>query len=108
LQAVDLLAEVALLLEVGGRPGCCPVRLKCGRKVASHLEEVAADGVEAAIGSGGDFAWQRFSATRRLESGDHRILARATDCRGHVQPQAGARNEIHTVSLRVRAGLLAG
>ena len=50
LQAGDLLIEVALLLEVGGHPGCGPVRLKRGGTVASHLEEVAADGVEAAVG----------------------------------------------------------
>lgn len=51
---------------------------------------------------GGDFAWQQFSATRRLGPGDYRILARATDYRGQVQPQADARNQIHSVSLRVR------
>lgn len=51
---------------------------------------------------GGDFAWQQFSADRRLGPGDYRILARATDCRGRVQPQADARNQIHAVSLRVR------
>jgi hypothetical protein len=50
LQAGDLLIEVALLREVGGRPGCGPVRLKRGSTVASHLEKVAADGVEAAVG----------------------------------------------------------
>jgi sulfane dehydrogenase subunit SoxC len=52
--------------------------------------------------SGGDFAWQQFSADRRLGPGDYRILARATDCRGRVQPQADARNQSHAVSLRVR------
>jgi sulfane dehydrogenase subunit SoxC len=51
---------------------------------------------------GGDFAWQQFSAARHLGPGDYRILARATDCRGRVQPQADARNQIHAVSLRVR------
>jgi sulfane dehydrogenase subunit SoxC len=50
----------------------------------------------------GDFAWQRFSATRRLGPGDYRIRARATDRRGRVQPAAGARNEVHAVSLQVR------
>ena len=50
LQAGDLLIEVALLLEVGGYSGCGPVRLKRGSTVASHLQEVSADGVEAAIG----------------------------------------------------------
>jgi sulfane dehydrogenase subunit SoxC len=50
----------------------------------------------------GDFSWQRFSATRRLEPGDYRIQAQATDGRGRVQPQADARNQVHTVSLRVR------
>jgi DMSO/TMAO reductase YedYZ molybdopterin-dependent catalytic subunit len=50
----------------------------------------------------GDFAWQQFSADVRLEPGDYRILARATDRRGRVQPQAGARNQVHAVSLRVR------
>jgi sulfane dehydrogenase subunit SoxC len=53
-------------------------------------------------GSGGDFAWQQFSADRHFGPGDYRILARATDRRGRVQPQAGARNQIHAVSLRVR------
>jgi sulfane dehydrogenase subunit SoxC len=53
-------------------------------------------------GSGGDYAWQQFSAGLRLGPGDYRILARATDCRGRVQPAAGARNEVHAVSLRVR------
>jgi DMSO/TMAO reductase YedYZ molybdopterin-dependent catalytic subunit len=53
---------------------------------------------------GGDFAWQRFSATRRLGPGDYRILARATDRRGRVQPPADARNETHSVALRVRPG----
>ena len=52
--------------------------------------------------SGGDFSWQQFSADRHFGPGDYRILARATDCRGRVQPQAGARNQIHAVSLRVR------
>ena len=50
----------------------------------------------------GDFAWQRFTAILRLEPGDYRIQAQATDCRGRVQPQADARNQVHTVSLRVR------
>jgi hypothetical protein len=50
LQAGDLLMEVALLLEVSGRSGCGSVRLQCGTTVASHLEEVPADGVEATIG----------------------------------------------------------
>ena len=45
--------------------------------------------------------WQEFSADRPLGPGDYRILARATDGRGRVQPQAGARNQIHAVSLRV-------
>jgi hypothetical protein len=49
LQAVDLLVEVALLLEVSGCLGCGSVRLKRGSRVASHLEEVAADGVETTI-----------------------------------------------------------
>ena len=53
-------------------------------------------------GSGGDFAWQQFSADRRLGPGDYRIMARATDSRGRVQPQDGARNQVHAVSLRVR------
>jgi sulfane dehydrogenase subunit SoxC len=52
--------------------------------------------------SGGDFSWQQFSADRHLGPGDYRILARATDCRGRVQPRAGARNQTHSVSLRVR------
>jgi sulfane dehydrogenase subunit SoxC len=52
--------------------------------------------------SAGDYAWQRFSATRRLGPGDYRVLARATDCRGRIQPQADARNQVHAVSLRVR------
>ena len=53
-------------------------------------------------GVGGNYAWQRFSGGLRLAPGDYRILARATDGRGRVQPPAGARNEIHAVSLRVR------
>ena len=53
-------------------------------------------------GSIGDFAWQQFSADLRLAPGDYRVLARAADCRGRVQPQAGARNQVHAVSLRVR------
>jgi sulfane dehydrogenase subunit SoxC len=54
-------------------------------------------------GNGGEFAWQQFSAARRLEPGDYRIMARATDRRGRVQPQADARNEIHAVSFHVRS-----
>jgi DMSO/TMAO reductase YedYZ molybdopterin-dependent catalytic subunit len=53
-------------------------------------------------GRGGDYAWQQFSAGLRLGPGDYRILARATDCRGRVQPAAGARNQVHAVPLRVR------
>ncbi len=53
-------------------------------------------------GVGGDYAWQQFSAGLCLRPGDYRILARATDCRGRVQPPAGARNEVHAVCLRVR------
>jgi sulfane dehydrogenase subunit SoxC len=53
--------------------------------------------------SGGDFGWQQFSASLRLGPGDHRILARATDCRGRTQPQAGTRNQIHAMSLRVQS-----
>jgi hypothetical protein len=45
LQAGDPLIEVALLLEVSGRPGCSPVRLQRGGTVVSHLQEVAADGL---------------------------------------------------------------
>jgi hypothetical protein len=52
---------------------------------------------------GGDFAWQQFTAERYFEPGNYRIEARATDRRGRVQPRAGARNQIHAVSLRVRA-----
>jgi DMSO/TMAO reductase YedYZ molybdopterin-dependent catalytic subunit len=51
--------------------------------------------------SAGGFAWQQFSAGLRLGPGDYRILARATDRRGRVQPQAGARNQVHAVPLRV-------
>ena len=50
LQSGDLPIEVALLLEVRGRSGCGSVRLDCGSTVARHLEEVAADRVEAPIG----------------------------------------------------------
>jgi sulfane dehydrogenase subunit SoxC len=50
----------------------------------------------------GDFAWQQFSADLRLPPGEHLVLARATDGRGRVQPLAGARNEAHAVSVRVR------
>ncbi|HXT94233.1 MAG TPA: hypothetical protein VN714_33790, partial [Trebonia sp.] len=50
MQAGDLLIEVALLLEVGGRQGCGLVCRKRGTAVAGHLQEVAADGVEAAVG----------------------------------------------------------
>jgi hypothetical protein len=49
-QAGDLSIEVALLLGVGGHPGCGSVRLERGSRVASPHEEVAADSVEAAIG----------------------------------------------------------
>jgi Pro-kumamolisin, activation domain len=49
-QAGDLLGQVALLLEVGGRSGCGLVRLDGGSTVASQLEEVSADGVEATVG----------------------------------------------------------
>jgi DMSO/TMAO reductase YedYZ molybdopterin-dependent catalytic subunit len=49
----------------------------------------------------GDFAWQRFAATQRLEPGDYQVQARATDRRGQVQPQAGARNQVHSVSFTV-------
>ncbi|MGH3262705.1 MAG: molybdopterin-dependent oxidoreductase [Trebonia sp.] len=48
-----------------------------------------------------DHAWQRFSADRYLEPGEYRVLARATDSLGRVQPQAEARNQVHAVSLRV-------
>jgi DMSO/TMAO reductase YedYZ molybdopterin-dependent catalytic subunit len=51
---------------------------------------------------GEDFGWQHFSADCHLEPGDYRILAQATDCHGRVQPRAGARNQTHSVSLRVR------
>ena len=51
LQAGDLLIEVALLLEVGGHPGCGPVRLKRGSTVASHLA-----GPEVALGEVNDLA----------------------------------------------------
>jgi len=47
---VYMLIEVALLLEVGGRSGCGLVRLDGGSTVASQLEEVSADGVEATVG----------------------------------------------------------
>ena len=50
----------------------------------------------------GDYAWPRFSAGLRLGPGDYRVLARATDGRGRVQPPSGARNEVHAVVLRVR------
>jgi DMSO/TMAO reductase YedYZ molybdopterin-dependent catalytic subunit len=47
-------------------------------------------------------SWQQFSADRHFGPGDYRILARATDRRGRVQPRASARNQTHSVSLRVR------
>ena len=50
LRAGGLLIEVTLLLEVGGHSGCGPARLQRGATLASHLKEVAADGVEAAVG----------------------------------------------------------
>lgn len=49
----------------------------------------------------GDFAWQRFAAIPRLGPGDYQVQARATDRRGQVQPQAGARNQVHSVSFTV-------
>jgi sulfane dehydrogenase subunit SoxC len=57
--------------------------------------------------SAGEFAWQQFSAGLRLAPGDYRVLARATDRCGRVQPHAGARNQVHAVSLRVRGDGLA-
>jgi len=49
----------------------------------------------------GAFGWQRFSRTLRLGPGTHAVTARATDSRGHSQPLAGARNEVHTVTVTV-------
>ena len=48
-------------------------------------------------------AGKDFVTSRHFEPGDYRILARAADCNGHVQPQVGARNQTHSVSLRVRS-----
>lgn len=47
------------------------------------------------------FGWQRFSRALRLAPGAHSVTARATDSQGRVQPLAGARNEVHTVTVTV-------
>jgi DMSO/TMAO reductase YedYZ molybdopterin-dependent catalytic subunit len=51
------------------------------------------------------FGWQRFSRALRLGPGAHAVTARATDSQGRVQPLAGARNEVHTVTVTVPDGV---
>ena len=50
------------------------------------------------------FGWQRFRGALPLAPGSHTVTARATDSRGRVQPLAGARNEVHTVTVTVPDG----
>ena len=50
LQSGGLLIEIALLPEVRGRSSCGLVGLDRARTVACHLQEMAADRVEAPIG----------------------------------------------------------
>ncbi|MWA11148.1 molybdopterin-dependent oxidoreductase [Streptomyces sp. BA2] len=45
--------------------------------------------------------WQRFSLTRELAPGAHRIRCRARDLAGRVQPLGGARNSVHEVGVEV-------
>jgi hypothetical protein len=68
--------------------------------------ELSADGVSDLIGVALEpptgRGWQRFTATWRPEHrGEHALRSRvqAADCRS--QPPAGARNAIHSVSIRV-------
>ncbi|MGE0735908.1 MAG: molybdopterin-dependent oxidoreductase [Alphaproteobacteria bacterium] len=50
-----------------------------------------------------DWSWQRFRLTvRHLASGPTTLLSRATDNNGVSQPDAGARNSVHAVEVRVR------
>ncbi|TWS99662.1 molybdopterin-dependent oxidoreductase [Reyranella sp. CPCC 100927] len=49
-----------------------------------------------------DFSWQAFSVTvPHLTSGDHRLLSRATDSTGQVQPLGSARNAAVAVSVTI-------
>ncbi|GAA4797034.1 hypothetical protein GCM10023200_36480 [Actinomycetospora chlora] len=46
--------------------------------------------------------WQRFALAVDLPPGEHVLAARATDAAGRVQPDGGARNAVHAVSVSVR------
>ncbi|MGH4032844.1 molybdopterin-dependent oxidoreductase [Actinomycetota bacterium Odt1-20B] len=47
--------------------------------------------------------WQRFTLTRPLTAGPHRVRSRATDRTGRVQPPPGARNSVHEITVDAEA-----
>jgi DMSO/TMAO reductase YedYZ molybdopterin-dependent catalytic subunit len=49
----------------------------------------------------GGRSWQGFRASVALEPGEHLLAAAATDAAGRVQPESGARNAAHVVTVRV-------
>jgi DMSO/TMAO reductase YedYZ molybdopterin-dependent catalytic subunit len=69
--------------------------------------EVTADGgmtwTPAMLERRVDFGWQRFSLRRRFLSGQTQLSCRCFDGSGNAQPESGARNAVHTVSLDVAA-----
>ncbi len=50
-----------------------------------------------------EFSWQRFSLSWTFPSGKHRLSCRCFDASGGCQPESGARNAVHVVTLRVFA-----
>lgn len=48
-----------------------------------------------------DFSWQKFSFVTALDSGDYKVMAKATSRDGLSQPLSGRRNHCHSVAFRV-------
>ena len=69
--------------------------------------EVTADGgvnwMPAMLEQRVDFGWQRFSLHWEFPSGKTQLSCRCFDASGNGQPESGARNAVHTVSLDIAA-----
>ncbi|KAF9772389.1 hypothetical protein IL306_009916 [Fusarium sp. DS 682] len=50
-----------------------------------------------------DQAWQRFTATVKLEPGVSKLIARATSEGGMQQPLEGRRNHVHSITVNVKS-----
>ena len=90
------------------RIGCGPCRVWgwAWSAVPVQAVQVKVDGEahwrDAAIDARVGFCWQRFTFDWTPQSkGPHELACRATDAKGNVQPESGARNSVMRVQVTV-------